>query len=78
MIKIAQIIDKETKGLGYLKTYKDEIINGILTDGIHVFEAEVIEFDGETPIRFIESRELTIDLDNMNDKTIKELFEETL
>ena len=78
MIKIAQIMDKDTKGLGYLKTYKGEIINWTITDGIHVFEAEVIEFDGETPIQYIESRELTIDLDNMNGKTIKELFEETL
>lgn len=78
MIKIAQIIDKNTKGLGYLRTYKDEIINWTITDGIHVFEAEVMEFDGETPVRFIEVIELTIDLDNMNGKTIKELFEETL
>lgn len=78
MIKIAQIMDKETKGLGYLRNYKNEIINWTITDGVHVFEAEVIEFDGEGPVRFIESKELTIDLDNMNGKTIKELFEETL
>lgn len=78
MIKIAQIMDKETKGLGYLITYKGELLNNSLTSGIHVFEAEVIEFDGETPFKFIESRELTIDLDNMNGKTIKDLFEETL
>lgn len=78
MIKIAQIMDKDTKGLGYLKTYKGEIVNWAITDGIHVFEAEVMEFDEEAPIRFIESKELTIDLDNMNGKTIKELFEETL
>ena len=78
MIKISQIVDKETKGLDYLRTYKDEIINWTITDGIHIFEAEVIEFEGDKPIRFIESRELTIDLDNMNGKTIREVFEETL
>ena len=78
MIKIAQIIDKDTQGSCYLITYKNEIINCTITHGIHVFEAEIVEFNGETPVKFIGSKELTIDLDNMNGKTIKELFEETL
>lgn len=66
MIKIAQIIDKATKGQEFLITYKDEIITQTITDGVFTVICEVIEFD-ETgkPITFVEERELELDLDNL-------------
>ena len=75
MIKIAQIIDKETMGLQYLETYKQEILTQTITSGTHDFIAEVIEFDGETPIKFIRSQEFTVNLDQMNGQTIREILQ---
>ena len=78
MIKIGQIMDKETKGLGYLDTYKEIILNQTIGKGVHVFEAEVLEFEGDNPVNYVESKELEIDLDKLEGKTIRELFTESI
>lgn len=77
MIKIAQIIDKATKGQEFLITYKDEIINQTITEGIVTVICEVIEFDeAGKPITFINELELELDLDNLGSKTIREKLTE--
>lgn len=89
MIKIGQIIDKETKGQELLITYKDEIITQTITNGLLTVICEVIEFD-ETgkPIAFVNELELQLDLDNLgtvegvvqvvtvNPETLEETIEE--
>lgn len=77
MIKIAQIMDKATKGQEFLITYKDEIINQTITEGIVTVICEVIEFDeAGKPITFINELELELDLDNLGSKTIREKLTE--
>lgn len=77
MIKLGQLIDKLTLGEQFLITSKNEIINQTITNGKHIILCEVLEFDADnTPIRFIESKEVELDLDNLNGKTIRERLTE--
>lgn len=77
MIKLGQLADKVTLGQQFLITAKDEIINQTITDGKHIILCEVLEFDeNNTPIRFIESKELELDLDNLNGKAMRERLTE--
>lgn len=77
MIKLGQLIDKTTLGEQFLITSKNEIINQTITDGKHIIICEVLEFDEDNkPIRFIESKEVELDLDNLNGKTMRERLTE--
>jgi len=77
MIKLGQLIDKTTLGEQFLITSKNEIINQTITDSKHIILCEVLEFDEDNnPIRFIESKEVELDLDNLNGKTMRERLTE--
>lgn len=77
MIKLGQLIDKTTLGEQFLITSKNEIINQTITVGKHIILCEVLEFDEDNkPIRFIESKEVELDLDNLNGKTMRERLTE--
>lgn len=79
MIKIGQIIDKNTSGIQYLETFKKELINSIITSGSHIFLAEVLEINEQgLPVKFIESKELEINLNSLNGKSIRDIFTETI
>jgi len=78
MIKIGQIIDSETQGLHYLEDYKGKqhvIPQLTMTQS---FDVEVIEFDRGKPVRFIESKTLVLNLNNLNGKTIREALTELI
>lgn len=77
MIKLGQLIDKTTLGEQFLITSKNEIINQTITDCKHIIVCEVLEFDEDNnPIRFIESKEIELDFDNLNGKTMRERLTE--
>lgn len=77
MIKLGQLIDKITLGEQFLITASNSIINQTITDGKHIILCEVLEFDeGNKPIRFIESKEIELDFDNLNGKSIRERLTE--
>lgn len=78
MIKIGQIIDSETKGLHYLEDYKgrQHVIPQLTM--IQSFDVEVLEFYRGKPVRFIESKTLVLNLNNLNGKTIREALTELI
>lgn len=79
MIKIGQIIDKETKGLNYLETSKGELIVIPNVSMTQEFIIELIDFDElDNPIAYIEERELTLDLDALEGKSIREALAELI
>lgn len=77
MIKLGQLIDKITLGEQFLITASNSIINQTITDSKHIILCEVLEFDeGNKPIRFIESKEIELDFDNLNGKSMRERLTE--
>jgi len=77
MIKLGQLIDKITLGEQFLITASNSIIKQTITDSKHIILCEVLEFDeGNKPIRFIESKEIELDFDNLNGKSIRERLTE--
>lgn len=77
MIKIAQIIDKETLGQKYLETYKGELLVIPELSLVETFLVEVMEFEGDTPVSFIESKEVTLNINELQ-KPIRQEIEDRL
>lgn len=66
MIKIGQIMDKESKGLNYLENYHGQHVVIPQPQMIETFIAEVIRFDElNKPVEFIREIEVIIDLNNL-------------
>lgn len=79
MIKIGQIIDKETKGLNYLETSRGELVGITQVSGTQEFTIELVDFDElDNPIAYIEERELTLDLNTLEGKSIREALTELI
>jgi hypothetical protein len=77
MIKIGQIIDKDTLGTKYLETYKGELLVIPELSMTETFLIEVLEFDNNTPISFIESKEITLNLNELQ-KSIRQEIEDRI
>ena len=79
MIKIGQIIDKETKGLNYLETSKGELVVIPQLRMTEEFTIELIDFNElDEAISYVEERDLTLDLNTLDGKSIREALTELI
>jgi hypothetical protein len=62
---IGQIMDKDTFGTKYLENYKGEVIDNSGLGESETFTVEIMEFENGVPFKFLEQRDITLDLTNL-------------